>query len=217
MIKVEHLTKKFQEKVIFEDINCTLETGKTYAIVGKSGAGKTTFLNVLSGLEQPSSGKVVISDLTVNGKNRKKLYRTTFGFIFQNFGLIDTETVKQNLELGFANQKLTKGQKSKRMQSALKQVGLEKMPFNQKVYTLSGGEQQRIALARILLKTPKVIFADEPTGSLDSENSQVVLKTLLNNFDPAATIVIATHDPSVWRECDYLIKIADKKIKIISN
>lgn len=217
MIKVEHLTKKFQEKVIFEDINCTLETGKTYAIVGKSGAGKTTFLNVLSGLEQPSSGKVVISDLTVNGKNRKKLYRTTFGFIFQNFGLIDTETVKQNLELGLVNQKLTKGQKSKRMQSALKQVGLEKMPFNQKVYTLSGGEQQRIALARILLKTPKVIFADEPTGSLDSENSQVVLKTLLNNFDPAATIVIATHDPSVWQECDYLIKIADKKIKIIPN
>ena len=217
MIKVEHLTKKFQEKVIFEDINCTLETGKTYAIVGKSGAGKTTFLNVLSGLEQPSSGKVVISDLTVNGKNRKKLYRTTFGFIFQNFGLIDTETVKQNLELGFTNQKLTKGQKSKRMQSALKQVGLEKMPFNQKVYTLSGGEQQRIALARILLKTPKVIFADEPTGSLDSENSQIVLKTLLNNFDPAATIVIATHDPSVWRECDYLIKIEDKKIKIIPN
>lgn len=217
MIKVEHLTKKFKEKVIFEDINCTLETGKAYAIVGKSGAGKTTFLNVLSGLEQPSSGKVVISDLTVNGKNRKKLYRTTFGFIFQNFGLIDTETVKQNLELGFTNQKLTKGQKSKRMQSALKQVGLEKMPFNQKVYTLSGGEQQRIALARILLKTPKVIFADEPTGSLDSENSQVVLKTLLNNFDPAATIVIATHDPSVWQECDYLIKIADKKIKINSN
>ena len=217
MIKVEHLTKKFKEKVIFEDINCTLETGKTYAIVGKSGAGKTTFLNVLSGLEQPSSGKVVISDLTVNGKNRKKLYRTTFGFIFQNFGLIDTETVKQNLELVLANQKLTRGQKSERMQSALKQVGLEKMPFNQKVYTLSGGEQQRIALARILLKTPKVIFADEPTGSLDSENSQVVLKTLLNNFDPAATIVIATHDPSVWRECDYLIKIADKKIKIIPN
>ena len=217
MIKVEHLTKKFKEKVIFEDINCTLETGKTYAIVGKSGAGKTTFLNVLSGLEQPSSGKVVITDLTVNGKNRKKLYRTTFGFIFQNFGLIDTETVKQNLELGLVNQKLTKGQKSKRMHAALKQVGLEKMPFNQKVYTLSGGEQQRIALARILLKTPKVIFADEPTGSLDSENSQVVLKTLLNNFDPAATIVIATHDPSVWQECDYLIKIADKKIKIISN
>ncbi|WP_338200478.1 putative bacteriocin export ABC transporter [Lactobacillus rizhaonensis] len=217
MIKVEHLTKKFKEKVIFEDINCTLETGKTYAIVGKSGAGKTTFLNVLSGLEQPSSGKVVITDLTVNGKNRKKLYRTTFGFIFQNFGLIDTETVKQNLELGFANQKLTKGQKSKRMQSALKQVGLEKMPFNQKVYTLSGGEQQRVALARILLKTPKVIFADEPTGSLDSENSQVVLKTLLNNFDPAATIMIATHDPSVWQECDYLIKIANKKIKIIPN
>lgn len=217
MIKVEHLTKKFKEKVIFEDINCTLETGKAYAIVGKSGAGKTTFLNVLSGLEQPSSGKVVITDLTVNGKNRKKLYRTTFGFIFQNFGLIDTETVKQNLELGFANQKLTKGQKSKRMQSALKQVGLEKMPFNQKVYTLSGGEQQRVALARILLKTPKVIFADEPTGSLDLENSQVVLKTLLNNFDPAATIVIATHDPSVWQECDYLIKIADKNIKIIPN
>lgn len=86
MIKVEHLTKKFKEKVIFEDINCTLETGKTYAIVGKSGAGKTTFLNVLSGLEQPSSGKVVISDLTVNGKIAKNYIAQLLALFFKILG-----------------------------------------------------------------------------------------------------------------------------------
>ncbi|MCT6820832.1 MAG: ATP-binding cassette domain-containing protein [Lactobacillus panisapium] len=214
MIKVEHVTKKFKEKIVFEDINCNLETGKKYAIVGNSGAGKTTFLNVLSGLEQPSSGKVFIDDLSLNTRNRKKLYQDCIGFIFQNFGLIDTDTVKQNLELGLANQKLTKLQKNDRMLSTLSQVGLEKIDFNQKIYTLSGGEQQRIAIARILLKDPKIIFADEPTGSLDAENGKVVLEALLNEFDQDATVVIATHDFRVWQKCDYVIKIQNKGIKM---
>ena len=214
MIKIRNLTKKFKEKTIFEDVSCTLETGKSYAIVGKSGAGKTTFLNILSGLEKATSGKVEFNDLNINSKNRKKLYRDYFGFVFQNFALIDTETVKQNLRLGLTNSKLSKTEKDNRMRAALAQVGLGKMQLQQKIYTLSGGEQQRVALARIILKEPKVIFADEPTGSLDAENSQLVLRTLLTSFDSDATVVIATHDPMVWQQCDYVIEIENQKIKI---
>ena len=214
MIKIRNLTKKFKEKTIFEDVSCTLETGKSYAIVGKSGAGKTTFLNILSGLEKATSGKVEFNDLNINSKNRKKLYRDYFGFVFQNFALIDTETVKQNLRLGLTNSKLSKTEKDNKMRAALAQVGLGKMQLQQKIYTLSGGEQQRVALARIILKEPKVIFADEPTGSLDAENSQLVLRTLLTSFDSDATVVIATHDPMVWQQCDYVIEIENQKIKI---
>lgn len=214
LIKIRNLTKKFKEKTIFEDVSCTLETGKSYAIVGKSGAGKTTFLNILSGLEKATSGKVEFNDLNINSKNRKKLYRDYFGFVFQNFALIDTETVKQNLRLGLTNSKLSKTEKDNKMRAALVQVGLGKMQLQQKIYTLSGGEQQRVALARIILKEPKVIFADEPTGSLDVENSQLVLKILLTNFNSDATVVIATHDPTVWQQCDYVIEIENQKIKI---
>ena len=214
MIKIRNLTKKFKEKTIFEDVSCTLETGKSYAIVGKSGAGKTTFLNILSGLEKATSGKVEFNDLNINSKNRKKLYRDYFGFVFQNFALIDTETVKQNLRLGLTNSKLSKTEKDNKMRAALAQVGLGKMQLQQKIYTLSGGEQQRVALARIILKEPKVIFADEPTGSLDAENSQLVLRTLLTSFDSDATVVIATHDPMVWQQCDYVIEVENQKVKI---
>lgn len=217
MIKVEHLTKKFNDKIIFNDINCNLESGKSYAIVGKSGAGKTTLLNLLSGLEKPTTGEVLVADIKVNSKSRKKLYRDYFGFIFQNFGLIDTETVRQNLDLSFANQKLSKVAKETKMKNALSHVGLNKLQLQQKVYILSGGEQQRVALARIILKSPKVIFADEPTGSLDAENGQVVLKTLLTGFDPAATIIIATHDQNVWQKCDYVIEIKNSGIIMSKN
>ncbi|RMC49393.1 putative bacteriocin export ABC transporter [Lactobacillus sp. ESL0225] len=217
MLEIEHLTKKFKEKTIFTDLTYHLETGKSYAIVGKSGAGKTTFLNVLSGLEASTTGKVNFNGLTVNSKNQRKLYREDFGFIFQNFALIDMQTVKQNLLLGLANQKLAKTEIDTKMRQALEQVGLDKLPLKQKVYTLSGGEQQRVALARIILKEPQVIFADEPTGSLDSENSQIVLKTLLTGFDPKTTIMIATHDPKVWRQCDYVIKLSNKNITLTPN
>ncbi|WEV43082.1 ATP-binding cassette domain-containing protein [Lactobacillus sp. ESL0684] len=217
MIKVEAITKEFKQKPVLEKVNCQLSAGKSYAIIGKSGAGKTTFLNILSGLEEPSSGSVTFDDLPVNAKNQKQLYRNHFGFVFQNFGLIDNETVKQNLAIGLANQKHTKQSAQVAMQAVLERVGLGKLSLKQKVYTLSGGEQQRIALARAILKKPDVIFADEPTGSLDTENSEVVLNSLLNDFGPDATVIIATHSPQIWQQCDYVIEIKDQTIHITEN
>ncbi|WP_281680979.1 ABC transporter ATP-binding protein [Lactobacillus gallinarum] len=217
MLVIKNMTKKFGDRTIFNNVDCELKEGVSYAIIGKSGVGKTTFLNILGGLESPSSGEVLVDNVPVNEANLPKLRRDKFGFIFQNFGLIDDETVKENLEIGFANQKIPKEEQKRRILKALDELDLKGISLSQKVHTLSGGEQQRIALARIILKSPSIIFADEPTGSLDAGNSKLILNHLLTDFGPKATIFIATHDFRVWDKCDYIIKIKNKDILLVSN
>ena len=131
--------------------------------------------------------------------------------------MIDTDSIKDNLLIGLANQSLNKVQTEEVMHNVLNNLGLNQLSLNQKVYTLSGGEQQRIALARIILKKPDIIFADEPTGSLDPENAQVILNHLLNDFSIDRTVLIATHDRNVWQRCDYIIQIENQGIKITEN
>lgn len=215
MIKSEKISKNFGEKTVLDNVSIELETGKSYAIIGKSGAGKTTLLNILGGIESPSQGAIIIDDQKLTDKNIAKFRREKFGFIFQNFGLIDTDSVEQNLVVGLKNTRAKNSQEL--MKSVLKQVGLGYISLKQKVYSLSGGEQQRIALARIILKKPKIVFADEPTGSLDPENSKNILHHLLNDFGDDATIIIATHDANVWNSCDNIIKISDQKLELIKN
>lgn len=157
------MSKLFEKRIVFENVDFSLKEGASYAIVGKSGVGKTTFLNILGGLENPTSGQVLIDDVEVNEKNLPNLRRLKFGFIFQNFGLIDNETVRENLLIGLANQNLSQHEKDVAIKKVLKELDLGNLELNQKIYTLSGGEQQRVALARIILKKSKIIFADEPT------------------------------------------------------
>ena len=211
------MSKLFEKRIVFENVDFSLKEGASYAIVGKSGVGKTTFLNILGGLENPTSGKVLIDDVEVNEKNLPNLRRVKFGFIFQNFGLIDNETVRENLLIGLANQNLSQYEKDVAIKKVLKELDLGNLELNQKIYTLSGGEQQRVALARIIKKKEKIIFADEPTGSLDSENSNLILRHLLTDFGRDATILIATHSPEVWQKCDYVIKIKNQKSELIKN
>ena len=217
MIIINKMSKLFEKRIVFENVDFSLKEGASYAIVGKSGVGKTTFLNILGGLENPTSGKVLIDDVEVNEKNLPNLRSVKFGFIFQNFGLIDNETVRENLLIGLANQNLSQYEKDVAIKKVLKELDLGNLELNQKIYTLSGGEQQRVALARIILKKAKIIFADEPTGSLDSENSNLILRHLLTDFGRDATILIATHSPEVWQKCDYVIKIKNQKSELIKN
>ena len=217
MIIINKMSKLFEKRIVFENVDFSLKEGASYAIVGKSGVGKTTFLNILGGLENPTSGKVLIDDVEVNEKNLPNLRRVKFGFIFQYFGLIDNETVRENLLIGLANQNLSQYEKDVAIKKVLKELDLGNLELNQKIYTLSGGEQQRVALARIILKKAKIIFADEPTGSLDSENSNLILRHLLTDFGRDATILIATHSPEVWQKCDYVIKIKNQKSELIKN
>lgn len=217
MIKLKNISKSFGNHAIFENVSADLHAGKSYAIIGKSGSGKTTLLNIIGGLENSSSGQVEIDGQVVKEANLAKFRKDYFGFIFQNYGLIDTDTVEQNLLIGLANQKISKKVAQEKLKTVLNRLDLDYLDLSQKVFVLSGGEQQRLALARIILKKPKIIFADEPTGSLDPDNAQIILKHLLNDFGSDATILVATHDPQVWKKCDYIIQVQEKNIKLIKN
>lgn len=214
MIEIKNLTKKYADKVIFEDVNLRLDDGLSYAIVGPSGTGKTTFLNILGGLDSPSHGQVLIDNEPLNAKTLPKLRQKTFGFVFQNYGLMDKTSIAENLKVGMLNKKYARADEKAAMELALKQVKLEYLPLTQKIFTLSGGEQQRVALARIILKKPTIIFADEPTGSVDEKNAEVIINHLLNDFPAQAIKIIATHAPQVWQKCDYILKLDHQKIEM---
>ncbi|MEK4712870.1 putative bacteriocin export ABC transporter [Sporosarcina sp. FSL K6-5500] len=192
MIELINISKKFHGRTIFEEYNLKIKKGDFISIVGESGTGKTTLLNIIGLLERPDSG-----DLIVDGKSNltKKqillLQRNSFGYLFQNYALIDNETVEKNLLIALAYRKNIN--KKEEIKNALKAVNLSNYE-NRKVYELSGGEQQRIALARVILKKCDYILADEPTGNLDKNNSTVIFDVLKTLNREGKTIVFVTHD-----------------------
>ncbi|PET90561.1 bacteriocin ABC transporter ATP-binding protein [Bacillus cereus] len=197
MIKIHNMKKTFLDKTIFNDFNLEVKSGEFIGVYGKSGQGKTTLLNIIGTLEKPDSGDILIMEKSLENKKMKRyLLRDEIGFIFQNYALIDNETVNNNLEIALKHKKMSKPQKKEAMYSALSEVGL--MGYGEKkVHTLSGGEQQRIAIARLLLKDPSIILADEPTGSLDNENRDVIISLFKKLHQKGKTIIVVTHDTSL--------------------
>lgn len=127
------------------------------------------------------------------------------GYLFQNFGLLENQSIKENLDLGFVGQKISKVERLERQVEALEKVNLGYLDLEQKIYTLSGGEAQRVALAKTILKNPPLILADEPTAALDPENSEEVMNLLVDLKDENRMIIIATHNPLVWNKADEII------------
>jgi putative ABC transport system ATP-binding protein len=194
MIKIEGMNKSFQRKTLFKDFNLEVGSGEFIGIMGKSGQGKTTLLNMMGTLEKPDSGMVEIMGHRLdNKKTQRFLLRNHIGFIFQNYALIDNATVNENLEIALKHKKMTKQQKREAMTNALTEVGLKDYE-KEKIHTLSGGEQQRVALARLLLKDPDIILADEPTGSLDVENRDRIVSLFQQLHNRGKTIIMVTHD-----------------------
>jgi putative ABC transport system ATP-binding protein len=194
MIKIERMNKSFQRKTLFKDFNLEVGSGEFIGIMGKSGQGKTTLLNMMGTLEKPDSGMVEIMGHRLdNKKTQRFLLRNHIGFIFQNYALIDNATVNENLEMALKHKKMTKQQKREAMTNALTEVGLKDYE-KEKIHTLSGGEQQRVALARLLLKDPDIILADEPTGSLDVENRDRIVSLFQQLHNRGKTIIMVTHD-----------------------
>lgn len=192
MIQIQNITKQFEQKMIFNNFSMKIESGRFVVFAGKSGCGKTTLLNLIGGLEQPDKGKIIIDGLDLSiRKNMKFFFLTKVGFLFQNFALIEDETVRQNLEYV---QK--KARTEKTIDDILKEIGLQDKA-DTVVYKLSGGEQQRVALARLMLKKCDIILADEPTGSLDSENEDAVLHILHQMNQNGKTIVLVTHSQKI--------------------
>lgn len=202
MIIGENITKSFGNKILFKDFNFHIEGGEFVCFSGESGAGKTTLLNIIGLLEPIDSGKLLINGREYKtNKDKRKFYAEEVGFLFQNFALLENKTVEQNLKIVKA-----KGDLSYRIDESLKIVGLtDKM--NNKVYTLSGGEQQRIALARLILKPCSIILADEPTGSLDKRNAELVIGLLKKINSMGKTVIIVSHDEYVKNSADRIIEL----------
>lgn len=206
-IVVDKICKKYKHKNIFDNFSITINDGEMVAIMGESGKGKTTLLNMIGLIESPDDGKIIINGIENPCKkemNRMNLFRYTIGYLFQNYALIDSETVDKNLDVAL---EYVKGKNKKEMKlEALKRVGLEDK-LNNKIYELSGGEQQRVSIARLLLKKNDIILADEPTGALDNLNKYKVINLLRELNKEGKTILIVTHDKEVGSKCDRIINL----------
>ena len=207
MIKIEHLAKSFGERSVFQDINLQFAAGKVYALIGNSGCGKTTLLNILAKLEPYDKGSISYRGQELKQIKSHHFFKNELGYLFQNFGLLENETVAANLELGLIGQKSTKQEKKQREEEVLEKVGLNYLTLDQKIYELSGGEAQRVALAKVILKDPPLILADELTAALDPETSQEIMNLLLSLKKPDRLIILATHNPVIWEKADEVIRL----------
>lgn len=211
MINIKLLNKSYGERIIFNDFNLKINEGEIIAITGISGSGKSTLLNILSSLESYQSGDVFVDGLNLAKLSKKQqiLYlRNTISLVFQNYALMEDRSVYDNINLGNDNSEYNRGQCMK----ALDLVGLKGFE-NRKIITLSGGEQQRVALSRAFIKTSKVILADEPTGNLDMKNSNEIIGIFKKLKDDGKTVLVVTHDNSILNHFDRVIVLDEVSYK----
>lgn len=202
MIEICNIKKSFGNKMIFNNFSLEIKNREFVVLSGNSGCGKTTLLNMIGGLEKPDKGEIIVDGFNVNSKRGKsEYYKNKIGFLFQNFALVENKTVRKNLEMV---------DKSSRTEMSVEQV-LEKVRMLREidsfVYQLSGGEQQRIALARLMYKKCDIILADEPTGSLDSGNAKMVMEFLHEMNQQGKTIVLVTHDEKIIQDEENVIRL----------
>lgn len=212
MIKLTEISKNFHNCKALCGINLMIPHNEFVAITGNSGSGKSTLLSIISGLEKPTSGQVFYNQQDISkftDKEISEFRNRRIGFIFQNFFLIPEYTVLQNIEMPLLLRKTKdRQQKCKEM---LFEVGLLSK-INEKTCHLSGGEQQRCAIARALISDPEILFADEPCGNLDSANSAIIMELLGKLKDKGKTIILVTHNMEDAKKADRIIKLKDGEI-----
>ena len=193
MLEAVKITKAYNNEAVVSDFNIKIEKGDFIAITGESGKGKTTILNMLGLLEKPDFGEVIVEGIVnLNRKETMMAQRTKFGYLFQNYALIENDTVANNLKIALEYRKGV--DKKSLMKEALYFVNLSAAILEKKIYQLSGGEQQRVAIARLYLKESEYIFADEPTGNLDKKNRDMIFELLKKLNDSGKAVVYVTHD-----------------------
>jgi putative ABC transport system ATP-binding protein len=220
-VKVNNLVKAYRlgkiEVQALRGLNMDVNAGEFIAIIGPSGSGKTTLLNVLGGLDVATAGTVRVGNVDLTSMNPTQLVdyrRETVGHIFQTLNLISTLTATENIELPMIARGVSRGKRKERVQELLGIVSLTDRA-NHKPEELSGGEQQRIAMAAALANDAPIILADEPTGELDTVNAKIVVDYLLKvNRELGKTVIMVTHDPSVARRTDRILRIEDGVIKM---
>jgi putative ABC transport system ATP-binding protein len=198
---------------VLDEIDLTVAAGTFLVISGSSGSGKTTLLTLLSGLDRPTSGRVLINDRDISMASEEELAplrNKTIGFVFQSFHLVPSMTALENIM--FPAELLGDRQAAERAAQLLARVGMARRRDNLPSQ-LSGGEKQRIALCRAMINRPKLLFADEPTGNLDSENGKLVLEQLIDlKNEHAATLILVTHNPQIARAADRVVTLQDGRL-----
>lgn len=218
MIKCDKLTKTYgkNESLVTALSDCSIDISQSefVAIMGKSGAGKSTLLNILCGIISPSSGSVFVNNMDISNFSDNELARyrrREIGVIFQEYGLIDNYTVEENILLALTFSELKKNEKKEKINTILSKLDILSLK-SKKISKLSGGEKQRVAIARAMINDPNIILADEPTGSLDSENTAAVMDILLNLHKQGKTILLITHDNDVASYAQRIITLSDGRI-----
>lgn len=217
MISLKRISKSFGDNTILDNVNVEINQGQFVVIYGQSGGGKSTLLNIIGLIDNDFGGVITVmgkNNPKLNSKETQNLLRNHISYLFQNYGLIDNETVMQNLDILFTR-KVSKNDKALTSKQALKKVGLDESYLNRKVFTLSGGEQQRIALAKVIIKDSDIIICDEPTGSLDEENKFNIIDILKQMAEK--TIIIVSHDQELFKYADVVYKLEDKTFKLQSD
>jgi len=209
------LSKKYGDLEVVKNVSLTIDAGEFVCLVGKSGCGKTTLLSLLSGLEKPTRGQVVLNGKEIDGVSEDELAlfrRENVGFIFQSFNLIPTLSAWENVALPLFPLKMTGEERRKRATELLGKMELghrlEHLPS-----ALSGGEKQRVAIARALINNPKIIFADEPTGNLDSSTGEAIMDILGKlHRDEGVAILMVTHEAELAKAANRVIRMKDGEV-----
>lgn len=202
IVSMRNIQKKIQTRLIFSINEFTVNKGDFVTVKGRSGSGKTTLLNILGMNDTVSSGEYLFEGIEaerLKEKEKLKIKRNKISFLFQDFGLVEEETINFNLEIGLKYSGLNKKEKEKQKKEALNNVNLNKK-LSTTISSLSGGEKQRVALARIILKPSILILADEPTGSLDPINRDIVTDILLKQSKNGKGVIIVTHDEELAKK-----------------
>lgn len=213
ILKLEHVSYRYEEgSDILHNLSLKFELGKTYAIKGKSGSGKTTLLSLLSGLEKATEGTVYYNDKDLKTMDLDKYRSSEIGIVFQSFNLLPTLTAIENIILSMDINQINIEDKKEYAYQLLESVGLSRELGNRRVLKLSGGEQQRVAIARSLSYHPKMILADEPTGNLDAETEQEIMDILTNlAHKENKCIIIVTHSSNVAKQVDTVYELKSQK------
>ena len=219
ILKIDSIEKYYGNKgnilKAIDDVSFEVQKGEFVGVMGPSGSGKTPLLNVIATIDEVSSGHIYLNgkDLTeINKKEIGRFRRENLGFIFQDFNLIDTLTIHENIALALTINKTNKNEIDGKVNSVAKELGIEEI-LTKYPYEVSGGQKQRTACARALITNPKLILADEPTGALDSRSAQMLIEMISSlNKDFKATILMVTHDSFTASYCDRILFIKDGKI-----
>lgn len=214
MLECKGLTLKYHdghnENLVLDDVDLTIESGRNFVVLGPSGSGKSSLIYLLSGLKKPSAGRIFFDGTDVSTLREKEyadLRRKKYGYIFQMHFLIPYLTVIENVMTGaprFANEFRTMAR------DILGELGIAQYE-KKRIYELSGGERQRVAIARALISQPEIIFADEPTASLDHDNAMAIIR-LLKEYKSSSTLLMATHDTSILSGDETIFRIDHKKV-----